>query len=45
MPGGGGEGDADCAALQTVGGVTVTEVGLPQTVETNHCGHGEVGWD
>ena len=29
VPGGGGEGDADRAALQTVGGVTVTEVGLP----------------
>ena len=29
VPGGGGEGYADRAALQTVGGVTVTEVGLP----------------
>ena len=45
VPGGGGEGDADGAALQTVGGVTVSEVRLPQTVETNYCGHGEVGWD
>ena len=29
VPGGGGEGDADGAALKAVGGVTVTEVGLP----------------
>ena len=45
MPGGGREGHAHGAALEAVGGVTVAQVGLPQTVETHHGGHGKVGRD
>ena len=35
MPGGGGQGDADSAALQAVRGVTVAQVCLPQAVQAH----------
>ena len=43
MPGGGGQGDADSAALQAVRGVTVAQVCLPQAVQAHHGRHGQVG--